>query len=90
MAQTGQRRSDCGWGPGSGSAAKLPTWVEHREPVVEGVLVGHRVKLAALHLPEGRRARAARLDVAQAVALPLPRAVLPAKLRPADGTTGSG
>lgn len=54
--------------------------------MVERILVGHRVELAALHLPKGWCIRAAGVDVAQAVALPLSRAVLPAKLRSAEET----
>lgn len=48
--------------------------------MVEFVLVGNGVKLTALHLPEGGRIWTAGVDVAQAIALPFPGAVFPAKL----------
>lgn len=64
----------------------LLTWVKNWKPVVEFILVGNSVELAALHLPKRRRARGAGVDVAQAIALSFPRAVLPAKLWPINGT----
>lgn len=48
--------------------------------MVELILVGNGVKLTALHLPEGGHVWATGVDVAQAIAFPLPSAVLPAKL----------
>ena len=56
------------------------TWVGHRDPLVQFVLVGHRVELAAQHLPEAGDVLLAPLGVAGSIPLPLPCAVLAAEL----------
>lgn len=55
------------------------TWVSHRNPVVELIVVGHSVKLAAQHLSKGRLLVLAGLCVTSPVALPFSGAILASK-----------
>lgn len=60
------------------------TRVGDGNPLVELVVIRHRVELAAQHLPEGGPVVLTGLGVTRAVTLALPRAVLASELRPAD------
>lgn len=67
---------------GEGHAEVQLTGVGDGNPLVELVVIRHSVKLAAQHLSERGLVVGTGFGVARAVALPLPRAVLAAKLRP--------
>lgn len=57
------------------------TWISHRDPLVELILVRNGVKLTAQHLSKGGLILLALLCVTSAIALPFPCTVLSSKLR---------
>ena len=62
------------------------TRVEHGNPLVELVVVGHGVELTALHLSKGRFALLTGFGVTRPIALPFSGAVLASKLWSAEKT----
>lgn len=56
------------------------TCVGNRDPLVELVVIGHRVKLAALHLSEARLVLLAGFRITGPIAFPFSRAILSSKL----------
>lgn len=84
LTSTGRRQKLQGFSDWERHEKVQLTGVGNGNPLVELVVIRHSVKLAAQHLSERGLVARTGFGVTRAVALPLPRAVLAAKLRPVD------